>query len=83
MNSLDLKHQIPSKKERETREEIFKLSGARYVGEWIGLVRDGFGVQFWPDGSIYEGNWELDRACGIGKFYYANGDFYEGEWQDN
>jgi hypothetical protein len=40
---------------REKRP-IFKFkSGAMYEGEWVGLKRDGYGVQLWPDGARYEG----------------------------
>ena len=33
-------------------------SGAVYDGEWIGNMRDGFGVQTWKDGARYEGEWK-------------------------
>jgi len=30
-------------------------SGAIYEGDWKGMLRDGWGVQTWPDGARYEG----------------------------
>ena len=30
-------------------------NGATYTGQWLEGMRDGNGVQLWPDGSRYEG----------------------------
>ena len=46
-------------------------------------MRDGFGIQEWPDGSKYEGHWLEDKASGIGKLTHADGDVYEGEWSED
>ena len=35
-----------------------------YEGEWCNGVRDGYGVQVWPDSSRYEGEWKEDKANG-------------------
>ena len=43
-------------------------------------MRDGYGVQTWPDSSRYEGEWVEDKANGKGKLIHADGDIYEGEW---
>jgi hypothetical protein len=40
---------------REKRPPFKFKSGANYEGEWVGIKRDGYGVQFWPDGARYEG----------------------------
>ena len=40
---------------REKRPPFTFKSGAIYDGEWKGHVRDGYGVQIWPDGAKYEG----------------------------
>jgi hypothetical protein len=32
-------------------------NGAVYTGEWKNAMRDGKGVQIWPDESKYEGQW--------------------------
>ena len=49
----------------EPYKEIQLKSGAKYLGEWVGNKRDGFGILRWqikldilrPDGSKYEGLW--------------------------
>ena len=40
---------------REKRLRYTFKSGATYDGEWKGTVRDGYGIQVWPDGARYEG----------------------------
>lgn len=55
-------------------------SGFIYEGDWLGNMRDGYGVQIWPDGAKYEGDWKLNRAHGKGKFQHVDGDVYEGDW---
>lgn len=40
---------------REKRPAYQFKSGAVYDGEWKGSMRDGLGVQTWPDGAKYEG----------------------------
>ena len=47
-----------------------------YKGTWRGNLKEGHGVQKWPDGSVYEGDWIKNEANGKGKFTYANGDVY-------
>lgn len=44
-------------------------------------MKEGYGIQTWPDGSVYEGDWLKNEANGKGKFIYANGDVYEGSWK--
>ena len=46
-------------------------------------MRDGKGVQNWPDGGRYDGEWKDNKAHGKGKFWYMDGDIYEGEWKDD
>ena len=58
-------------------------NGAIYEGEWLGEMRDGWGVQIWPDTSRYEGNWRNDKANGKGKLIHADGDVYDGEWRND
>jgi hypothetical protein len=43
---------------REKRPPHTFKSGAIYEGEWIGNMRDGFGIQTWADGAKYEGEWK-------------------------
>jgi len=47
---------------REQRAEYTYKSGAKYTGEWVGELRDGHGVQVWPDGGRYEGQFREDKA---------------------
>ena len=56
-------------------------NGVVYEGEWSDNgLRDGKGVQYWPDGSIYEGYWSADSANGRGRLIHAGCDYYEGDW---
>lgn len=47
------------------------------------LIRHGFGVQEYPDGSKYSGGWVDDNITGKGKMYRSDGDIYDGEWRNN
>jgi hypothetical protein len=46
------------------KEIVYKCSGAKYLGEWLGGFRHGKGIMQWTDGARYEGQWNLGRACG-------------------
>ena len=61
----------------------FKKNNARYVGDYSGGKKEGFGTFYYPDGSKYEGAWHEDQRSGQGKYTYANGDQYDGEWANN
>lgn len=51
-----------------------------YMGEFRHGLKDGYGIQIWPDGSLYEGYWrEGDREL-LGLMVFSDGDIYEGEW---
>lgn len=63
---------------RVTKGPMTLKNGATYQGQWMSGLRDGYGVQLWPDGSRYEGNWRNDKANGQGKLVHADGDVYEG-----
>lgn len=83
-------HQQPGV--REKRPAFTYKTGAVYEGEWMDGVRDGHGVQNWPDGAKYQGGraivlvsclgkgaeWKNNKANGHGTFYHADGDVYEG-----
>ncbi len=58
------------------QEEVRFESGVIYKGSWRGKVKEGHGLQVWPDGAQYEGNWLNNQANGKGKFSYSNGDVY-------
>jgi len=40
---------------RTTKGPVTLKNGATYQGQWMNGLRDGYGVQMWPDGSKYEG----------------------------
>lgn len=40
---------------KEKRPRFKFNNGAVYEGEWIGDIREGYGVQLWVDGAKYEG----------------------------
>ena len=42
---------------RVTRPPYSLKNGATYTGQWLNEMRDGYGIQIWPDGSRYEGQW--------------------------
>lgn len=63
---------------REKRPRYTFRSGAVYEGEWLGNLRDGYGVQIWTDGARYEGEWRKNKAHGKGKFFHIDGDTYDG-----
>lgn len=50
----------------------------KVIGQWNGNLREGYGIQIWPDGARYEGSWKDDKAEGKGKFLHADGDIFEG-----
>ena len=49
-----------------------------YLGEMLGKMRHGFGVQTWPDGTKYEGEFKYNKAQGKGKYFHKNGEIYDG-----
>jgi hypothetical protein len=68
-----------------------KLTGGErgkvYSGQWRlknnVLVKDGFGVLKWPDGSSYVGQFADDYMSGSGRMIQCTGDVYEGQWRNN
>lgn len=58
-------------------------SGSKYVGDvWYGR-NEGYGTQYFNDGTIcYQGNWSNDFKNGKGTRYYSNG-YYTGNWEND
>jgi len=56
--------------------------GTTYDGEWkIGTeIRQGMGIQTWPDGSVYEGNFYDNKRNGNGRIIYPDQTIYNGGW---
>lgn len=50
----------------------------KYVGEMVGQIREGFGIQTWMDGAQYIGQWKKHKASGQGVFHHSDGDVYIG-----
>lgn len=46
-------------------------------------LKDGMGVQLYPDGGRYEGMFKDGYFHGRGKMSQANGDVYMGEWEND
>ena len=68
-------------KGKEERDPFRFKNGAVYTGQWVGELREGFGVQVWPDGAQYKGSWYNNKADGFGKFFHVDGDKFEGNWK--
>ena len=71
--------------DREPREALYLQNGSVYWGEWRtdSNVREGRGVQVWPDGSLYEGYWKNNKANFYGRLLHKDGDIYQGSWLDD
>lgn len=71
--------------EREMRQMMNLENRSIYQGEWNKRtnMKDGRGIQIWPDGSRYDGYWKNDVAQGHGRLIHVKGDVYEGQWKDD
>ena len=61
---------------------------SHYTGEWYEnnsgeWIRQGFGVQTWPDGSVYEGYFFNNLRHGKGRLVYSSLDVYNGDWHED
>ena len=70
----------------KTTEEMF-LVGDKYVGDWKGNKRHGFGTQTWVRGDKYEGEWREGKRYGKGTYWVKEGrkirKQYTGDWRNN
>lgn len=58
-------------------KEIKYNNGILYKGMVInGNIKQGQGMQVWPDGTKYEGLWKNNKANGKGILWHNNGDKY-------
>lgn len=69
----------------EKRKMVTFDHGIKYLGEWnkITELKEGKGLQIWPDGSQYEGFWKRNMANGRGRLVHSDGDVYIGDWVDD
>lgn len=56
---------------------------AVYRGEFRCDLRDGAGVESWPDGSNYAGQFKHGKKSGYGVNTWPDGTEYSGQWEDN
>ena len=54
-----------------------------YEGEIINNNKNGYGFEFFKDGSFYQGEFLKGKKHGIGIYKWSNGTIYKGEWKDN
>lgn len=70
-------------------EQLWKKSGARYVGEWKFGKRDGAGTLIVRDPKTgdysrkYCGGWKNGKKHGCGTYHYNNSAVYEGGWAED
>ena len=86
-NGKDKENERRNENENESKLEYmdhytFK-NGACYKGQWKNNMRNGYGVNIWPDNAKFEGFWKNNKANGKGTFYHTNGDVIEGNWIDD
>ena len=63
--------------------EYSGLDDALYRGGRVAGLREGLGIQLFPNGYIYYGNWVANKAHGKGQLIYTDGTIYKGEYEDN
>jgi hypothetical protein len=62
--------------------EISYSNGNVYVGQTLGVLRDGKGVLTFSGGDVYEGDFSYEDMTGSGSYYYKNGDVYVGQFRN-
>ena len=69
MNQDDIEGLLQDGIERMYLEEYKDVGeGKIYKGQWskVENLRDGVGIQLWPDGTKYEGMWKKGKMSGKG-----------------
>ena len=56
--------------------------GKVYDGEWKNDMREGKGIEIWPDGDRFEGHFLNDLRDGRGIYYYYDGERHEGYYKN-
>lgn len=75
---------LENPKTRIQRPLVTLDDGSIYQGEWDEKtnLKDGKGIQIWPDGSRYDGLWVDDQAEGYGRLISVSSQVvYEGYWK--
>ena len=66
------------------RQTNFQINvNAKYIGKKVNGLKDGFGVQEWPDGAKYLGLFLNNKANGYGMFFHRDSDSYKGEFLED
>lgn len=61
---------------------LLLASGEIYFGGLKNGMKDGYGIQVWPNGAIFEGYWSEGRPSVLGLMVFSDGDSYAGEWKE-
>lgn len=61
---------------------LLLASGEIYFGGLKKGLKDGYGIQIWPNGAIFEGYWLDGRPNILGLMVFSDGDSYAGEWKE-
>ena len=54
-----------------------------YEGYWENSMKNGYGIEIFPDKSEYRGSFVNGKKDGIGYYKWLDGSSYEGEWKEN
>jgi hypothetical protein len=65
-------------------------NGRSYEGDWVDDMRQGEGIERYPNGHIYKGAFKngkkeinlVGKAEGHGEYLWQNGEKYIGEWKN-
>ena len=54
--------------------------GKKYIGKYIGNIKQGYGKLSWNENKYYEGEWYNNKPHGTGK-YFLNGKLLKGKFR--
>lgn len=63
--------------------ELAGLDENLYRGQRENNLRNGLGIQIFPNGYFYYGMWKNNMANGKGKLLYTDGTYYKGLYENN
>ena len=63
--------------------ELTSSDGTKYVGEFLGHIKNGKGTLTYSNGNIYVGDFENNNAHGIGVLTYTDGSEEVGIFEEN
>mmetsp|Transcript_42580 Transcript_42580/g.40841 ORF Transcript_42580/g.40841 Transcript_42580/m.40841 type:complete len:127 (+) Transcript_42580:489-869(+) len=87
MGKFDFREEPEGLGEVSMRDLVGLSNGVKYLGEWKveeeKALKEGKGIQIWPNGSFYIGWWRKGKANGWGRLISYQGDVYEGLWEED